>query len=271
MRCAPTARMLADCFLIMAVLLTTALPASAKILKTKHPVQPGRELELIMGSGFEYETDSEQSEYGFPFLLEYGFTRALKLTVEPSYFSIHIKKGGSVSGLGDLETTLNYEFLRERRYRPGLAVVGVVKWPTATHAEIGTGRADYSLGAIVSKEFVRFDLDFNALYTFVGSPPGVNLQNALEVSLAGEWHLNPVFDLESEVLTSNSGGFRGRPGTIAGVGGRGGNQGGREIEGTLGLAENLNEFLKLEEGMILKSGGSWQAVVAWEWNFGGGN
>lgn len=267
MRCAPTARVLADCFLIMAVLLTTALPASAKILKTKHPAQPGQELELLVGSGFEYETDSEQSEYGFPFLLEYGFTPALKLSVEPGYVFIHTKNGGAVSGIGDLETTLNYEFLSERRYRPGLALVGVVKWPTAAHAEIGTGRADYSLGAIASKEFVRFDLDFNTVYTFVGSPPGVKLKNALEVSLAGEWHLNSVFDLESEVLTSNVAvGFRGQPGTIAGVGG----QGGPETEGTLGLAENLNEFLKLEEGMILKSDGSWQAVVAWEWNFGGG-
>lgn len=274
-RRAPAACTTIGRWVIMAGLILMASPASAKILKTRRPAQPGQELLVTVGSGFDYQTDGEQSEYGFPFLLEYGFTPRLKLSVEPSVVSIHGPAGRSVSGFGDLETTVNYEFLSQRRHRPGLAVVGGVKWPTATRAEIGTGRADYSIGTIVSKEFVPADVDFNAVYTRVGDPPGVRVQNTLEASLAAEWHLNLAIDLVAELLTSSgAGGVHGRAGPISGAGGGGGigvaEQGGRETEGTLGLAEHLNEFLKLEQGAVLKSGGSWQAVIAWEWDFGGG-
>jgi hypothetical protein len=48
-------------------------------------------------------------------------------------------------------------------------------------------------------------------------------------------------------------------------------QGSNEIEATLGVAEHLNEFLKLEEGVIIQKDGSWQVVFAWEWDFGGGD
>ncbi len=265
---------LAAC-IVAAALLVVAAPAGAKILKTKRPGQY-KELTLTVGGGVEYETDSEESEYGFPFLVEYGLSDALKLSVEPSYVAIRSKPGqvgDNVSGLGDLETTVEYEFLPERRYRPGLTAEGIVKWPTAADPLIGTRKTDYSLGLIGSKEFVQFDLDLNAVYTFVGSPSGVPLQNTLELSLAAEWHLTPVLDIEAEAVTAAGAGgrFRGTPGTLGGFGNLGGpEQGQSESEFTLGLAELLNRRLKLEEGMILKSDGSWQTVVGWEFDFGEG-
>ena len=262
----------AACVLVTAILVVNAAPAGAKILKTRRPGQY-RELALNIGSGFEYGTDSEQTEYGFPFLVEYGFTKALKLSVEPGYVMVRKKNGGSFNGPGDIETTLTCEFPTERRYRPGLALEGVAKWPTARRGELGTGQADYSLGVIVSKEFVQFDLDLNAVYTFIGSPPGAHLENTFEAALAAEWHLTPALDVEAEAITSigAGGGFRALPGTLGGFANLGGAvQGQSESEGTLGLAEHLTTWLKLEEGMVLKSDGSWQAVAAWEWDFGGG-
>ena len=47
-------------------------------------------------------------------------------------------------------------------------------------------------------------------------------------------------------------------------------QGQSESEFTLGLAESRSEFLKFEQGVIMKSGGSWQFVIAWEYDFAGG-
>jgi len=258
--------------LATAILITAAAPAEAKILKTKRPGEY-KELALTVGSGFEYETDGEESEYGFPFLVEYGFTKVLKLSVEPSYVLVRKKNGGRITGPGDLETTLTCEFPTERRYRPGLALEGVVKWPTARRGDLGTGETDYSLGAILSKEFVGFDLDLNAIYTFVGSPPGVQLKNTFEASLAGEWHLRPMLSIEAEAVTAAGAGgrFRGTPGGLSGFANIGGpEQGQSESEFTLGLAEFLSERFKFEEGMILKSGGSWQAVVGWEYDFGEG-
>ena len=258
--------------LVTAILVTVAAPAGAKILKTRRPAQY-KELVLTVGSGFEYETDGEESEYGFPFLAEYGFTKSLKLSVEPNFVLVRKKNGDRISGPGDLETTVTCEFPTERRHRPGLALEGVVKWPTARRGDLGTGEVDYSLGTIVSKEFVGFDLDLNTIYTFVGSPPGVRLQNTFEASLAGEWHITPVLAIEAEVVTAAGAGsrFRSTPGSLGGFGNIGGPvQGQSESEFTLGLAELLSERLKLEEGMILKSGGSWQAVVGWEFDFGEG-
>jgi hypothetical protein len=263
---------LAASILVTAVMAATAVPAGAKILKTNRPGQY-RELTLTLGSGFEYETDGEESEYGFPFLAEYGLTKMLKLSVEPSYILVRKKNGSRIRGPGDLETTITCEFPTERRYRPGLALEGLVKWPTARRGDLGTGETDYGIGAVVSKEFVQFDLDLNAGYTFIGSPPGVPLKNTLEFSLAMEWHLTPTLDIEAEAVTASGAGGRlhGKPGRLGGFGNIGGpEQGQSESEATLGLAERLSERFKLEEGMILKSDGSWQTVVGWEFDFGGG-
>ena len=265
-------RALAGALLAACLVATSALPASARILKTKRPTQQGtRELELTIGSGFEYETDSEESEYGFPFLVEYGLTRQIKLSLEPSWVLVRRKLGGSLSGPGDFETTLTWEFPTERRYRPGLALEGVVKWPTARRGDLGTGETDYSIGGIVSKEFVGFDLDLNAVYTFIGSPPGVHLKDTFEASLASEWHVTPTLDIEGEAVTSlgAGGAFRSLPGTLGGFANIGGpEQGQNESEFTLGVAEHLNERFKIEQGLVLKSGGSVQTVLAWEWAFG---
>ena len=268
-------RRLAVCLLAIAVLVAAAVPAGAKILKTRTTSEgpAGQELRLNVGSGFEFETDSEESEYGFPFLAEYGFTENFKLSVEPNYVLIHKKQGGSINGPGDLETTLLYEFPTERRYRPGLALQGTVKWPTARRGELGTGQTDYSIGAIVGKEFVPFDLDLNAIYTFVGDPPGVQLKDTFEASLAAEWHLTEAVDVETEAVTSfgAAGRFGGRPGSLGSFANIGGpEQGQSEWETTVGVAEHLNEFLKVEQGVVYKSSGSWQIVFAWEWDFGGG-
>ena len=260
--------------LALALLCSVALctPASARILKTKRLGQAGgRGLALTVGTGFEYETDPEESELGYPFLLEYEFTDALKLSVEPSYVQIRSKpgeRGNNVSGSGDLETTVEWEFVHARRYRPALSFEGIVKWPTAANELLGTHEFDYSTGLIASKEFVGFDVDFNYLYTFVGAPPGVKAQNATEISLASEWHLRPSLDLEGEVVTSTGGGIRSRSGGALGtVGGLGPSE--NVTETSLGVAEHLNDFLKLEQGVVGKSDGTWQFVFAWEWDFSG--
>jgi hypothetical protein len=258
--------------LCAAGLLAGVVPGSARILKTHRPGQLAGPLQVTVGSGFEYETDGEESEYGLPFLAEYGFSEAVKLSVEPSLVVIRRKQGGSVRGPGDLETTLTWEFPTERRYRPGFALEGTVKWPTARRGDLGTGERDYALAAIISKAFVALDADLNAVYTFTGDPPGVPLENVLELSLASEVHLSPSLDLLAEVVTaSGAGGRRGRPGSLGSFGNIGGpQQGQRETEATLGLARKFNDCLKVELGAVVKSGPAVQTVLGWEWDFGGG-
>ena len=250
---------------LVAGILAITLPASARITRTRpspSATAPDRIssllsplYSLVIGSGFEFQTDSEQTEYGFPILIEYNFSERLKLTIEPQFTSIVGKTPDvrSASGLGDLETTLDYEFLRERRYRPSLSIEGGITWPTAADPDLGEPGRDYTLGLIASKDLVFVDFDLNALYTFAGNR---EREDEVEISLAAEWPLNHYVALITEVANVT------RIGRL-----RSGSR--NEIEATVGLGWQVNKFLKLEQGIVFKERGIWQAVFAWEWNFGG--
>ncbi len=238
-------------------ILAAAMPASARILKTRpSPGTAPRTLPLTIGSGFEYDSDGEQSELGLPFLLEYSPLAKLTLALEPSYTSIHTKAGGALSGFGDLETAATVGIVPERRNRPETSMIAAVKWPTAANREVGTGYADYTVGALASKSYVQADVELSVSYTLVGHPAGVRGSNSHEVSLAIERDLTPRLDLLGELVTGGGGAFGAST------------PGGRESEGTLGLAYQLTERLNLEQGVVFKSDGTWQLVFAWQWEFG---
>jgi hypothetical protein len=250
--------------LILVCVLLSATLLPAKILKTKHLRRGlGMRLPLTIGSAFEYQADSEEKEYGFPFYAEWKFTEALQLSIEPNYLRIKPKTAASVKGWGDIEACLIYEFSPETRRRPAFSIETIINIPLTTNTQLGTtGRVDFTIGGIVSRELGPVDLDLNVDYTFVGSPPDVHLKNRLEVALSAEWILSPVLSLEGEIVGS-TGGFSGRPGTPGGFGSAENN-----LEGLIGIAERFGRHLKLEQGIVIVSDGSWQAVIAWEWAFG---
>jgi len=255
--------------LIVAGLLATALPAAARITRTRPSASstaystPAPSIwaplsAFVLGAGVDYRSDGEQTEYGFPILLEYNLTEKLKLTLEPEYASIVSQSQDvrSVSGFADLETAVTYEFLRERRYRPALSVEGRIKWPTAEDPDLGDPGRDYTLGLIASKDLVFVELDLNVLYTFIGDR---EQEDTVELSLAAAWPVNRYVDVIAEVASVT------RIGDL-----RGEESGGRsETEATVGLAWNVSKNLKLEQGIVFKEHGVWEAVFAWEWSFGG--
>ena len=155
--------------------------------------------------------------------------------------------------MGDIETSLQWEFVRERRYRPALTLEGLVKWPTATNPAIGTPKVDYGAGLLLSKDLAFIDLDVNLLYTFVGNR---HEQNPLEIALSAEYPvINHLLSVVGEVVHT--------VGTGAGLGTT------HDTEGTLGVAWQVNRFLKLEVGYTLKTHLGGQVVTAWEWSFAG--
>ena len=205
---------------------------------------------FTVGSGFEYETDHDQSQYDYPLFLEYNVTERFKLAVEPALVSIESKTKDvrSVSGYGDTETSAEYEFLRELRYRPALTAEGVIKWPTASDPDLGSPGEDYSVGLIMAKDLVFMDVDLNALYTFVGDP---KQKDIFELSMAADVPLNYRFSIEAEVVKPFGG------------------DGGNATEGTLALAWHATKHLKLEVGGKLRTDGTWQFLSAWEYSFAG--
>lgn len=256
--------------LIFVGFLTSVLPASARITRSRSSASSGLTVpggkpslltpfySLVFGSGIEYQRDREQTEYGFPILIEYNFSERLKLTLEPKFARIlgRTPDVRSVSGFADLETTVEYEFLRERRYRPALSILGRIKWPTAEDPDLGDPGRDYTLGLIASKDLVFVNIDLNALYTFTGDR---EKNDNVEISLATEWKLNTYLGLIAEVANvSQMGSFRDRS-----LGDR------HETEATVGLAWRVSKFLKLEQGIVFKEHGVWEAVFAWEWSLGG--
>jgi hypothetical protein len=258
------------CFLILFIMVMVAQPISARMLTTRPSASKGWSplMPLVIGGGFEYESDSDKSQCDYPLFMEYNFTEKFKLAIESNFVSITSKTEDvrSVSDFGDLETSVEYEFLRERRYRPALTAEGIIKWPTSGDPDIGTPGKDYSVGLIMSKDLVFVDIDFNVLYTFVGDQES---QNALEFSLAANWHLNHYLDVEAEVARVNgTGGVRGQPpGTLAGLAGSNNNV--NSAEGTLGLAWHVTKYLKLEVGTTYADDGTWQYITAWEYSFSG--
>ena len=240
--------------LIMAGLLAATQPVSARIIRTRPSPSESWSplLPLVIGGGFEFETDKERSEFDFPLLVEYNFTEQFRVSLEPNFVIIDSKTPDvrSASGFGDFETSVEYEFLRERRYRPALTAEGIVKWPTATDPDIGNPGRDYSFGLIASKDFVYLDVDLGLRYTSVGDPEGHDLW---EVTLAAEWPLSHRLAVLVESVTPIEIGRKGRADT----------------EGTLGLSWRATSYLKLQCGGTVRSDGTWQVLFAWEWSFAG--
>ena len=166
-------------------MLLCAVPVQARVLSTRpNPSETFSPLlSLTVGGGVEYESD----RWEFPFLIEYNFTEQLRLTVEPKLVSDEPR-----FGWGDLETTVGWEFLRERRYRPALSVEGTIRWPTASEPELGDPGRDYTIGLVASKDMVFADVDVTVSYTSIGDASErdeVELAAAGEVPLRNRWAL----------------------------------------------------------------------------------
>ncbi|MHB8834182.1 MAG: hypothetical protein ACYC9Y_00475 [Candidatus Methylomirabilia bacterium] len=174
------------------------------------------------------------------------------MTLEPNFVAIDAKTKElrTVSDLGDLETALEYEFIRELRYRPALTLEGLVKWSTATDPDPGSPGTDDAIGLIASKDLVFLDLDFGVRYMFIGDPEG---NNTVELTLAATYPVNHAIDVEAEVVQTLEIGASDENIT----------------EGTIGLAWHVNENLKLERGVLIRDNGLWQMVSALGWSFAG--
>lgn len=243
----------------VAISLVVAFTQTATARITQNRASPsetwGTGLPLVIGGGFEYEGNNDQGLYDFPLLFEYGVSERLKFNVEStvSYLESRAEDVRSVAGLGDLETSAQWEFISERRYRPAVTAEALVRWPTASHIDLGTRGHDYRAGLLFSKDlaFIDLDLDFN--YTCVGSPEE---QDLFEIALSSEYPIvNHLVSVIAEVVHT--------VGTGASLGTT------HETEGTLGLAWQVSRFLKFEAGYSLKNDLRGQFVTAWEWNFEG--
>lgn len=153
-----------------------------------------------LSSAFEFQFGSSGKEYAFPLAVEYGLFKDFEILFEPvPYVSVHPKGEKSIGGVGDTELTLNYLVVHEQSVLPAIALAGEVKFPTARKLQLGSGEFDYRIFLAASKRIGPVDFHANIGYNIIGSPPGVNTRNPLDLAFAAEWFVSKDFDLYAEV------------------------------------------------------------------------
>lgn len=103
--------------------------------------------------------------------------------------------GGSASGLGDIVLKGKYAAVEQKGRLPSVDLVCRLKLPTA-HDDLGTGEADFGLGAELSYRFggTYFAMaDF--MHTFIGDPPDTNFRNRSAWDLGLGWRPKPAWTL----------------------------------------------------------------------------
>lgn len=238
-----------------ACFLTTSELASAQssVFRTRRSASSVA-LPLVVGGGFEFETDSDQTQYDFPLFAQYSFTETFQLSVETALSHIDAKSqaASTLTGIDDLEAALEYEFIRERRFTPSFTVLGGARLPTASDSNLGSSGTDLTIGLIATKEINNFEIDFNAIYTASGDS---GQQDILELPLALEYSLTHSFSLAAEIAPTLD------------MGGGGESQ--SQIELTLGGIWQASPFWTLESGLVLRDDSTWQLVFGWEYSFAG--
>lgn len=211
---------------------------------------PAHRFEVELGC--EVQSSSFGRETTLPFALGYGITDRLELLVEPvPYTSIHDPAGVLAHGQGDLEVTLTSRVRVERPRAPALALAAEIKLPVAESPVIGSDKTDVTAWLIASKQAGRWDTHANLGYTWVGKPPGADVQNVYSFGLAEEFRASRRWELVGEVYGSTAALAESND---AGPGGESSltpEIGGAETVGALGVR------LRVPSGLVLSLGVSY--------------
>ena len=98
------------------------------------------------------------------------------------------------TGIGDVLLQGRYFILDEKDFLPTIALLARIKIPTADRDRgLGTGEFDEKLGVQLSKTLTEKWMAFADVgYTFIGSPPGVDLQNQWNYDVGAGYYFTPA-------------------------------------------------------------------------------
>ena len=177
------------CFATLAILLPIQL--SAQVLETEES-KPLLPKQFAFGASIEYQKSKEGYETAIPLAIEYGISKKFTLLIEPVIFTnIASKNTPNANGIGDLEVTLFYQIVSEKRIMPSISISAEVKLPTARNSLIGTGKSDFTPFLIFSKTKGRFFTSLNLSYTFLGKPSGVVASNLFNYAMGTTYTISP--------------------------------------------------------------------------------
>ncbi|MBK6911014.1 MAG: hypothetical protein IPH10_08840 [bacterium] len=124
-------------------LVVSVSPSEARVLKSIGKSLQSSEQTFTIGGGLDFQSDEGEDEYDLSLLAEYGFTEDLKAAFEPNFIYIR-GSAGSINGLGEFEASLNYDFYEIEEPELGLSALALIKLPTASQSELGTGETDFT-------------------------------------------------------------------------------------------------------------------------------
>jgi hypothetical protein len=247
---------------ILTLLILCAASGSFRFVYAQQPLEAetarlpfARSLEVQ--TTFEFQTSGDGTETAVPFAAEYGITDRLALMAEPVFYtSIRPEVGRPAKGVGDLEATLSYLALRERRRLPAFAIAGEVKIPTARNTLIGTRETDYTLYLIASKRFGKFDTHVNIGYTIIGKPVGSSLNNIVPFAIAEEYFVSKNWALLGEILANTASTTSGDANTLGNLSGVVPEAPAGELIGMLGFRRRIREHLFFTFGVNYDNNGA---------------
>jgi hypothetical protein len=176
----------------------------AQVLETEEsrPLFPGQ---FDIGTGFEFQISKEGTESALPLAIEYGLAKKITLLVEPVGFtSIRPKIGNSATGIGDVEVTVLWQIIQEKKIIPSISISTEIKIPTAQSKLIGTGKTDFTPYLIASKSIGKFFASFNFSYTFLGKPAGIKAKNLVNYAIGTIYSVAPRHILFAEFYGNSS-------------------------------------------------------------------
>jgi hypothetical protein len=240
------------------------------VLETEdsNPLLPGQ---FEVGTAIEFQTSSQGTEAAIPLGLEYGVSNRFTLLVEPvAYTNIHPKSGKVANDIGDLEVTLFYQLLRERKKMPAISISAEVKFPTAKNNLIGTGKTDFTPFIIASKNLGKFFTSANISYTFLGKPKGIVAGNLFNYALGTIYNVTSqnIFFAEIYGNTSTYGGDVPEPVTPGNTISNTSEISGGEVVGSIGYGRYLKNNLLLSFGISYDNNNAFLFRPGIEFSFG---
>ncbi|MEO6348594.1 MAG: hypothetical protein ABIO60_11870 [Aquaticitalea sp.] len=243
----------------------------AQVLETEES-RPLAPKSFEVGTGLEFQTSKEGTESSLPLAIEYGLSKKFTLLVEPVAFTtINPKSGSSVTDIGDLEITLFYQIVSEKKILPSISISGEVKLPTASNPLIGTGKTDYTPFLIMSKAIGKFYSSLNLSYTFLGKPAGVSASNLFNYALGTIFTASPKSILFAEFYgnTAALGSESTEPIFSSNPNLNTAELSGGENVGAIGYGYYLKSNLLLSFGVSYDNNNAFLFRPGIEWKFGG--
>ena len=175
-------------------------PSRPNITNSAEFQKPGV-LQIEYGYDGNFRSDEFRSQQTAPFTLRFAASERVLLdfnidTVISEVDEMRERK----TGVGDTRVGVQVLALKDTEQHPALAFAYYVKLPSASsEKELGTGRTDHRVVALLSKKIGKTDFDFNVVYLNVGREFGDKRVSGGQAAFAVSREFKNKFGIVGEI------------------------------------------------------------------------